>query len=114
MADLLVDEGIGVNLVLQLRDRGFRIFHTLEFQPKRSADSLVFLEAQRRQLTVFTWNRDDFTLLADAWHHWGHGGHYGVISRPIGQSQLSPPEAYQVLEQYRRDTSSFVDRIELF
>src|SRR5579862_7843205 len=90
MADLLVDEGIGLNLVLQLRAQGFRIFHTLEFLPKGAADSLVFLEAQRRQLTVFTWNRDDYTLLAHAWRDWGHGSHYGVISRPTGGNQLSP------------------------
>src|SRR5579871_2546830 len=66
MADLLVDEGIGQDLVQQLRARGFRVFHTLEFHPKGSSDALVFVEAQRRKLTIFTWNRDDYMLLAEA------------------------------------------------
>lgn len=114
MADLLIDEGIGQHLVQQLRSQGYRIFHTLEFLPKGASDSLVFLEAQRRHLTVFTWNRGDFILLAEAWQNWGHGSHFGVISRPEGAKQPSAPDIYLALERYCRDTSSFVDRIELF
>lgn len=114
MAALLIDEGIGINLVLRLRAQGFRIFHTLEFLPKSAHDSLVFLEAQTRGLTVFTWNRDDFRLLAGAWANWGHGDHYGVISRLEGEQQLDNPQTYSVLERYCRDASSYLNRIELF
>jgi hypothetical protein len=75
MADLLVDEGIGQDLVFRLRVQGLRAFHTLEFLPKGASDSLVFLEAQKRGLTIFTWNRDDYVLLGEAWREWGHGSH---------------------------------------
>jgi Domain of unknown function (DUF5615) len=114
MAELLIDEGIGQDLAQLLRAQGLPAFHALEFLPKGSSDALVFLEAQTRALTIFTWNPDDYALLAEAWRYWGHGAHHGVISRPIGQRQLSKPETHRVLEQYCRDGSSFVDRIELF
>jgi len=114
MADLLVDEGSGQDLTQRLQAQGFRAFHTLEFLPKGASDALVFLEARRRALTIFTWNRDDYTLLTEAWRNWGHGSHYGVITRPVGQRQPSKPDTYLVLEQYCRDGSSFMDRIELF
>jgi Domain of unknown function (DUF5615) len=94
MAELLIDEGIGQDLVRRLRAQGLRIFHTLEFLPKGASDSLVFLEAQQRRLTVFTWNHKHFPLLADAWRDWGHGDHYGVISRFDGRPQLLPPDTY--------------------
>src|SRR5581483_3917755 len=113
MADLLIDEGIGQHLVQRLRAQGYRIFHTFEFLPKGASDSLVFFEAQRRQLTVFTWNRDDFILLAEAWQNWGHGSHYGVISRPEDAQQPAVAEIYLALERYCQDISSFMDRIEL-
>jgi hypothetical protein len=114
MAELLIDEGIGQDLTKALRAQGFRAFHALEFLPKGASDALVFLEAQRRALTVFTWNRDDYVLLAEVWRYWGHGAHHGVISRPIGQRRLSKAETYRVLERYCRNNSSFVDRIEMF
>jgi hypothetical protein len=114
MAELPVDEGIWQDLTQRLQAQGFRAFHTLEFLPKGASDALVCLEAQRQALTNFTWNHDDYTLLTAAWRYWGHGSHYGVITRPAGQQQLSKPDTYLVLEQYCRDSSSFVDRIELF
>ncbi len=114
MADLLIDEGIGQHLVQQLRAQGFHVFHTLEFLSKGASDSLVFLEAQRRNLTVFTWNRNDFSLLADAWRFWGHGSHHGVITRPEGLQQPSAANTHLALQWYCYDTASFVDRIELF
>ncbi len=73
MANLLVDEGIGRDLVRQLRTQGFRIFHALEVVQKGDRDSLVFLEAQRRSLAVFTYNHRHFVLLAHAWSDWGLG-----------------------------------------
>jgi len=114
MAELLVDEGIGRNLVQRLRALNLQAFHVLDFLPKSSDDSLIFQEAQKRQLAIFTWNRDDYLLLAAAWKNWGHGDHYGIISRPEGKPQLGPAQAYQILEQYCRDTTPFLNRIELF
>ena len=114
MASLLVDEGIGQDLVQILVAQGFVAHHWLEFGPKGANDSLVFLEAQRRKLTIFTWNRNDFLLLAIAWRNWGHGDHHGVISRPRGAPQLFRPQLLQVLESYCRDTSSYLNRVELF
>jgi len=114
MADVLIDEGIGVNIALRLRAQGLQAFHALEFLPKRASDALVFQLAQTRGLTVFTWNGDHFVLLAEAWSHWGHGEHHGVIARLIGKPQLSPTDAERAVERYCRDGSSFVDRIELF
>jgi hypothetical protein len=105
MAELLVDEGIGQDLTQRLQAQGFRAVHALEFVPKGPTDTLVFLGAQRRALAIFTWNRDDHTFFTEAWRHWGHGSHYGVITRPAGQQQLSKPDAYPVLEQYCRDGS---------
>ncbi len=114
MADLLVDEGIGQDLVQQLRAMGFRVFHTLEFHPKGSSDALVFVEAQRRKLTIFTWNRDDYMLLAEAWSVWGHGDHYGVITRARNRPQLPPQQTLPILEHYCLDSASFLNRIALF
>ncbi|HKS69574.1 MAG TPA: DUF5615 family PIN-like protein [Ktedonobacterales bacterium] len=114
MADLLLDEGIGRDLAEQLRGQGYRAFHVLEFLPKGVRDSLVFLEAQRRALTLLTWNRVDYTLLVNAWQDWGHGDFHGIISRRPGQPQLAPAQLLPVVEAYCRDTSPFLNRIELF
>ena len=114
MADLLVDEGIGQDVAQQLRARGLRIFHTLEFHPKGTSDALVFLEAQQRKLTIFTWNRDDYILLAEAWNVWGQGDHHGIITRAKNRPQLSPQHTMPILEQYCLDPASFVNRIVLF
>jgi uncharacterized protein DUF5615 len=114
MAELLIDEGISRDHVLRLRAQGFRIFHTLKFLPKGAHDQLVFLEAQHRGLTVFTWNRKDFVLLSEAWRDWGHGNHQGVISRPERYPQLNLAQTYPALEHYCRDASSYQNRIELF
>lgn len=114
MAQLLVDEGIGQDLVQQLRAQGLSIFHTLEFLPKGADDSLVFLEAQKRHLAVVTWNHRHFALLVRAWQNWGHGDYYGVITRPIGARQLLPPATLTVLERVCRDTASYVNRLVTF
>lgn len=114
MADLLIDEGIGQDLAQRLRAQGFRVYHTLEFHPKGTRDSLVFLEAQQRGLTIFTWNRDDYVLLAYAWGDWGRGDHSGVIARRKDRPQLGPTQVFPVLEQYCSDTSSYLNRVELF
>jgi hypothetical protein len=114
MADVLIDEGIGVDIALRLRAQGLQAFHALEFLPKGASDALVFQLAQTRGLTVFTWNRDHFVLLSEAWSHWGHGAHHGVIARLIGKQRLPPADTLRVLEQYCRDGSSFANRIELF
>ena len=105
---------LGQDLVLRLRAQGFRVFHALEMYPKGTRDSLVFAAAQQRGLTVFTWNRDDYALLAYAWGDWGHGDHFGMIARRKDQPQLGLTQVFPVLERYCRDTSSFVNRIELF
>jgi len=114
MAELLVDEGVGRNLVQDLRARGLRAFHALDFLPKGARVSLVFLEAQRRGLTVFTWNHKHFVLLAEAWGDRGLGAHHGVITRPLGSRQLLPAQALQVMARYCADPASFLNRVELF
>lgn len=109
-----MDEGIGRDLVQTLVAQGLPAYHWLQFGPKGANDSLVFLEAQQRSLTIFTYNRDDYVLLATAWHNWGHGHHHGIIARPKRAPQLTPAQTLQIMEQYCRDTSTFVNRIELF
>jgi hypothetical protein len=42
MAELLVDEGIGRDVVQQLRAQGCRITHVLDVLPKGARDSLIF------------------------------------------------------------------------
>jgi hypothetical protein len=119
MAELLVDEGIGQDLTQRLQAQDFRAFNMLAFLPKGASDALVFLEAQRRALAIFRWNRDEYVLLTKAWRQCGLGSHYGVTTRPSGQKRsgqkrLSKPDAYLVFEQYRRDSSLFMDRVEPF
>jgi hypothetical protein len=114
MADVLIDEGIGVDIALRLRAQGLGAFHALEFLPKGASDALVFQLAQSQALTIFTCNRDHFVLLTEAWQLWGHGSHHGVIARLIGKPQPSPADAQRAVDRYCRDGSSFVDRIELF
>lgn len=114
MADLLLDEGIGRDLAEQLRAQGCRVFHALEFLPKGARESLIFLEAQQRRLTTVTWNRNDYLLLANAWRDWGHGDFHGIITRRPGESQLAPAQLLPIMTAYCRDTSSFLNRIELF
>lgn len=114
MADLLLDEGIGRDVAQQLRVQGCRVFHALEFLPKGVRDSLIFLEAQQRGLTVVTWNRSDYRLLAGSWQDWGHGDFHGIITRRHGQPQLVPAQLLPIVEAYCRDVSSFLNRIELF
>ena len=86
MAALLVDEGIGRDLVQTLVAQGLPAYHWLQFGPKGANDSLVFLEAQQRSLTIFTYNRDDYVLLATAWHNWGHGHHHGTMASSLDRS----------------------------
>ena len=114
MADLLLDEGIGRDLAEQLRAQGYRVSHALEFLSKGARDSLIFLEAQRRGLTLVTWNRGDHLLLAGAWQDWGHGDFHGIITRRPGQPQLAPAHLLPIISAYCRDTSSFLNRIEMF
>lgn len=113
MASLLVDEGIGKNLVAAVVAQGFTAIHWLDIGRKHSHDSLVFLAAQQRKLTVLTLNRDDFIFTATCWANWGLGSHHGVIS-PREGPQPSPATLLRVMLQYCADTSSFLDRIEIF
>ncbi|HEX6796548.1 MAG TPA: DUF5615 family PIN-like protein [Ktedonobacterales bacterium] len=114
MADLLLDKGIGRDLAEQLRGQGYRAFHVLEFLPKGARDSLIFREAQQRRLTLLTWNRSDYLLLVNAWQDWGHGDFHGIITRRPAQPQLAPAHLLPVIAAYCRDSSSFLNRVELF
>ena len=114
MASLLVDEGIGRDLAQALVAEGFVAYHWLECGPKGAHDSLVFAEAQRRGLTIFTHNRDDYLLLATTWRNWGHGDHFGVITGRKGRQQPSPTQLLVMLRRYCADTSSFINRVEFF
>src|SRR5262249_1519275 len=113
MAQLLVDEGIGRNLVATLVAQGFTAHHWLEFGPKHGHDSLIFLEAQRRSLTIFTLNRKDFVFAATCWSNWGIGDHHGVIAPKEGTQPL-PPVLLSAMLRFCADTSSFVNRVETF
>lgn len=113
MARLLVDEGIGRNLVATLVAQSFTVHHWLDFGPKHSHDSLVFLDAQRRSLTVFTLNHKDFKFAATCWTNWGLGDHQGVIA-PREGAQPAPAVLLSMMQRYCTDTSSFVNRIETF
>jgi len=114
MAALLVDEGIGQHLVDRLVAQGFIAIHWLAIGRKGAEDSVVFFEAQQRSLTVFTHNRDDYTLLAAAWQNWNLGDHRGVIAPRKHKTQIPPSQLYPIMALFCADTSSFVNRIELF
>jgi hypothetical protein len=114
MADLLVDEGIGVHVVQHLRGLGLQAVHALEALPKGSRDSHVFSIAQARALTVFTWNREDYILLAYAWRDWGHGDHHGITTRRPGRPQMTAQQTIAVLTRFCTDSSSYINRVELF
>ncbi|MGH2517406.1 MAG: DUF5615 family PIN-like protein [Ktedonobacterales bacterium] len=108
-----MDEGIGRNLVVALVAQGFTAHHWLEFGAKHTHDSLVFLEAQRRGLTLFTLNRKDFVFAATCWTNWGLGDHRDVIAPKEGAQPL-PPLLLRAMQRFCADTSSFVNRIETF
>jgi hypothetical protein len=114
MAALLVDEGIRRDLVRAMVTQGFSALHWLDIGTRQANDSIVFLEAQRRGLSVFTHNREDFVLLATAWRNWGLGDHQGVIAPMPRKQQLAPLQLYPVMVRYCADNSLFVNRIELF
>ncbi|MBA2679027.1 MAG: DUF5615 family PIN-like protein [Ktedonobacteraceae bacterium] len=113
MAALYVDEGISRQLVIDLVAQGFVIVHALDLGPKGRHDTVLFREAQQRQTTIFTLNRADFLFLATAWQEWGLGNYFGIITPKPGK-QPTPIVIAQTLLQYCRDTSSFINRIELF
>jgi len=113
MAALLVDEGIGRDLVQALVIQGYSALHVIDIGLKGAHDVVVFLEAQRRGLSVFTRNRDDSVFAATCWRTWGLGDHQGVIA-PHEGSQPSRADLYTALLRYCADTSSFVNFIELF
>lgn len=113
MAQLLVDEGIGRNLVQDLVARGFVAFHAIDLGFKGMHDARIFLEAQQRKLTIFTRNRVDFVFAATCWSTWGHGAHQGLIA-PRAGTMPTPAELAAAMLHYCADSSSFVDRIELF
>lgn len=113
MAQLLVDEGIGRNLVQDLVAQGFVVFHAIDLGLKGMHDARIFLEAQRRNLTIFTRNRVDFIFAATCWTTWGLGTHHGIIA-PRAGTMPTPAELAATLLRYCADSSSFADRIELF
>jgi len=113
MAALLVDEGIGRDLVQALVAQGYTALHVIDTGLKGTHDAVVFLEAQQRGLTVFTRNRDDFVFAATCWRSWSLGDHQGVIA-PREGSQPSRADLYMAMLRFCADTSSFVNRIELF
>jgi hypothetical protein len=114
MAALLVDEGIGRDLVQALVAQGFTVYHWLDIGSKGASDAEIFLEAQKRDLTIFTHNRQDYELLTHAWRLWGHGDHHGVITGRKGRMQLPPSQLLQVMIHYCADNSVFTNRIETF
>jgi len=116
MAALLVDEGVSRDLARQLVAQGYTVLHWLDIGHKGDHDALVFLAAQKRRLTVFTWNRDDFVFAATCWHNWGHGDHQGLIVPKEGKyrTQLLPPQLYPIMARFCADTTSFLNRIETF
>lgn len=115
MAALLVDEGIGRDLVQRLVAQGFPAIHWLDIGRKTAHDSVVFFEAQQRHLTVFTWNRDDYLFTATCWRNWSLGDHHGVIApKKRRNNQLPPPLLYPILVRYCQDTTSYLNRVELF
>lgn len=109
----LVDEGIGRNLVAALVAQGYTAHHWLEVGPKHTHDSLVFLQAQQRCLTVVTLNRTDFLFAAICWKNWGVGDHHGLIA-PREGLQPPPPLILRTMERFCADSSSFMNRIEIF
>jgi|GEM_PF-6118212 len=56
MASLLVDEGIGRDLLQALVAQSYQAIHWLDSGHKGAHDALVFLAAQQRSLTIFTHN----------------------------------------------------------
>jgi hypothetical protein len=113
MARLLVDEGISRDLVAAIVAQGGVAFHALDTGPKGQHDTVLFHEAQRRQLTIFTLNRAHFLLLAEAWQVWGMGDHYGLIVPKPGP-QPSNQILLLILQRFCQDSSLFVNRIEFF
>ncbi len=113
MTALLVDEGIGRDLIAAVVAQGFTAHHWLEFGPKHTHDSLVFLEAQQRGLTIFTLNRKDFLFAATCWENWAVGDHHGVLA-PREGAQPPPAALLRAMERFCGDQSSFINRIELF
>ena len=73
----------------------------------------MFQEAQLRHAVIFTLNRADFSFLATAWNAWGLGDHHGIIAPKPGK-QPTLAVLTQTLLLYCSDTSSFINRIELF
>lgn len=114
MASLLVDEGISRDLVQALVAQGCRAIHRLDIGRKGAHDASVFLAAQQRSLTLFTHNRDDYVFLVSTWAIWGHGDHQGIIAPRKHKTQLTPPQLFPVMLRFCQDTSSFLNRIELF
>ncbi len=113
MTALLVDEGIGIDLLAPLWNQGYTAIHWLHIGAKGAHDSLVFLETQQRGLTVFTLNRDDFRFAAICWENWKLGNHHGVIA-PRRGPQPAPPVLLAAMDRFCADQSSFINRIELF
>jgi hypothetical protein len=110
---LLVDEGISRDLVAAVIGQGYLAAHALDIGPKGQHDALLFFEAQRRHLTMFTLNRGHFVQLAEAWHIWGLGDHYGLIALKPGP-QPTNSELLLTLQRFCGDQSSFINRIEYF
>jgi hypothetical protein len=113
MTALLVDEGIGRDLVAALVNQGCVAYHWLQIGTKGAHDSEIFHESQIRQLTIFTLNHEDFVFASICWLNWKMGVHHGVIA-PHRGPQPSPARLLQLLEWYCSDQSSFINRIELF
>lgn len=113
MASILVDEGISRALVADAVAQGMTAIHAIDIGLKSQHDSLVFLEAQRRGLTMLTLNRDDFIFCATSWRNWGHGDHFGIVAPKEGP-QPTKNELLRVLLRVCADTSTWLNRIELF
>ena len=113
MTALLVDEGISRDLVMAIAGQGYTAIHALDIGPKGQHDALLFLEAQRRHLTMFTLNRGHFVQLTEAWQIWGLGDHHGLIALKPGP-QPTNTALLLILQRFGSDPTSFINRIEYF
>jgi hypothetical protein len=97
-----------------LVSQGYQAFHWLEIGPKGASDAAIFLAAQQRSLTLFTYNRDDYLLLIAAWQIGGHGDQHSLITLLKGTPQLPPATTLAIMQRYCADPSSFINRVVFF
>lgn len=75
---LYLDEDVSYTIAQLLRDKGYHAVSVYEAGLGEESDEVQFSYAVAHQMTILTYNEQDFIKIANKWQAKGHT-HYGIL-----------------------------------